>query len=87
MIKLRWATRLLTALLGRPRLWATAVSAVSTYAPNGWYRKFPFLPIPTAEFLEFRSYTAYGKSAGSESMPDSDDFILYLEWFRKYRDT
>jgi hypothetical protein len=29
--------------------------------PSGWYRRFPFVPIPPAKYVRWRFQTAYGQ--------------------------
>jgi len=29
--------------------------------PGDWYRKFPFLPIPPRDYIQWRLHTAYGQ--------------------------
>src|SRR5690349_23735953 len=61
-----------TALLGmaaavgavarRPRLWPVAVRQWRRTTPPGWWRRRPFLPVPSGEYLRFRLLTQYGDS-------------------------
>jgi len=48
------------AVIQRPGLWVTAIRQVFRLAPNGWWRRVPFLPLPDARFLQFRLETQYG---------------------------
>ena len=65
------------AILRRPRLWGTAVSATLAFAPRGWWRRRPFLPVPDAEMMRWRIATAYGSS---DATVDPADVVAYLEW-------
>ena len=38
----------------RPWLWPTALRQLRNFAPDGWWRRAPFLPIPDRALLEFR---------------------------------
>ena len=41
-----------------------AVALVHFYfrvVPAGWYRRFPFLPVPPRKYLKWRFQTAYGR--------------------------
>lgn len=69
------------ALLRRPGLWATALKQSFALAPNKWWRRAPFLPIPDKPYLNFRLQTAYGDS---ESEPVADDIVTYLEWVKAW---
>jgi hypothetical protein len=51
-------------------------------APDGWWRRRPFLPVPTAEYLALRAVTQYGDAGHA---PDADDVVAYLEWARQWR--
>ncbi len=69
------------AVAARPRLWPTAVRQLRRTAPPGWWRRRPFLPIPSGEYLEFRLQTHYGTT---DHRWEPADVIGYLEWCRTY---
>lgn len=60
----------------RPRLWP----ALFRLVPNRWWRRWPPLPMPTAEYIRFRTQTMYGDHGGPL---DRADLIAYLEWCRR----
>ena len=66
-------------LIVRPSLWPTAAVQARRFAPDGWWRRAPFLPIPDADLLAFRATTQYG-DPGHPATPD--DLISWLEWCR-----
>lgn len=69
-------------LLLRPDLWPAALVAARRLAPSGWWRRSPFLPLPSGEYLRFRMVTAYG---GDGSHPvEAADLVAYLEWIRSW---
>ncbi len=70
------------ALVARPDLWATAITAGLSLAPNGWWRRRPFLPLPDRDWLRFRLVTAYGGDGrlDDESPFRPEDLITWLEW-------
>lgn len=70
------------AVAVRPWLWLTAAGAAMSLAPDGWWRRRPFVPLPDEETLQWRVTTAYG-SGGGEISPD--DLVAYLEWRRRQR--
>jgi hypothetical protein len=70
------------ALARRPDLWPTAVRAALRLAPRGWWRRSPYLPVPSREYLRFRMVTAYGGD-GSHP-PEPHDLVAYLEWCRAW---
>ena len=43
----------------------------------GWYRRFPFLPLPPADYVRWRVYTAYGDA---DAIPPADDIVRYARW-------
>ncbi|MCU0634316.1 MAG: hypothetical protein MUE41_05545 [Gemmatimonadaceae bacterium] len=47
-----------------------------------WYRRPPFLPLPPAEYVEWRLYTAYGDG---HAVPPVDDVIAYARWAARQR--
>lgn len=75
------------ALARRPDLWSTAVRSALSLAPNGWWRRAPFLPVPDPEWLRFRMATAYGGTGrvDSDSPFDTDDLITWLEWRKDWQ--
>jgi len=75
-----WMRRAAAAIAVRPRLWGTAVRQVVRLAPRGWWRRWPPVPLPDAEYLRFRLVTQYGDP---DRMPDADDVVTYLEWCRR----
>ncbi len=68
------------AVLRRPRLWATALSTLAAMAPDGWWRKPPFLPIPNEDLVNWRMTTAYGSP---DTTLAEGDLVAYLEWRRE----
>lgn len=63
----------------RPRLWAPGLAALARLAPRGWWRRWPPLPLPDADYLAFRMETAYGDPS---ALPPPADLVAYLEWCR-----
>jgi hypothetical protein len=72
------------AVLRRPSLWLTALVQVFRLAPNGWWRRWPFLPLPTAEYLDFRYVTQYGGDHGAEAPLQPNDVVDYLRWCKQW---
>lgn len=76
--------RVVLAVLFRPRLWWTALRQWARLTPRRWWARRPFLPIPTADYLEFRLVTQYGGSSASTRPPvDHRDVVNYLDWCRR----
>jgi len=70
---------LAVALLRRPKLLPTAFTQAVRFAPNGWWRRPPWLPLPAAGLIRFRSEAMYG-DCGARFKPQ--DVIVWLEWCR-----
>jgi hypothetical protein len=69
-----------TALvLLRPGLWFTALRQAVRLAPERWWARSPFLPLPDPDYLRFRFETQYG----SGGRPDPHDLVTYLQWCRE----
>lgn len=73
--------RALPAVVRRPGLWATAIRQARRTAPPGWWRRPPFLPLPSGEYLRFRLLTQYGDA---RARPSGRDVVSYLEWCKRY---
>ena len=71
-----------TAVVARPRLWATALRQAVALAPTGWWRARPPLPTPDRAYLRFRLVTQYGDPTHHL---DPADVVTYLDWCRSYR--
>ncbi len=70
------------AVATRPRLWPTVVGQARALAVPRWWSRWPPLPLPAREYLEFRFVTAYGLS---QAIPRPQDLVTYLEWCRSAR--
>jgi hypothetical protein len=44
-----------------------------------WFRSAPFLPLPPAEYVRWRMYTAYGDES---ALPPVRDVLRYARWRR-----
>lgn len=44
-----------------------------------WYKRFPFLPVPSMAYLRWRMYTAYGDE---DYLPPKTDVIAFARWLR-----
>ena len=70
------------AVARHPTLWPTALRQVRRLAAPGWWRRWPFLPLPPPDYLRFRLQTAYGGPGTGPMHPD--DLIRYLHWCRAW---
>jgi len=60
-----------------PALAAALVRVAWRFRRRGWYRRFPFLPLPATDYLRWRMYTAYGDA---DVVPPVDDIVRYARW-------
>jgi len=73
------------AVAVRPTLWTTAIRQVSRLAPRGWWRTAPFLPVPPADYMDFRLVTQYGgEHGGPQGGIRSKDVVDYLQWCKQW---
>tara|TARA_B100000902_G_scaffold211939_1_gene201533 strand:+ start:207 stop:464 length:258 start_codon:yes stop_codon:yes gene_type:complete len=66
----------------RPGLWTTAFRQVVNLAESGWWKRLPFLPIPSLELIEFRSKTQYGSL---ETEIEAADVLTWLIWSKEFQ--
>ena len=71
------AGRVAAVVVRRPHLWRPAVREVLRLAEPGWWRRAPFLPLPSAGLWAFRMTTAYGDPG---AVPSPTDVVSFLEW-------
>jgi hypothetical protein len=73
------------AVVVRPHLWLTAVRQLVRLAPQGWWKKAPFLPVPPSDYIEFRLVTQYGGDHGSQrEKVRTVDVLDYLTWCKEW---
>ena len=65
----------------RPGLWTTAFRQLFSLAESGWWKRLPFLPIPSPELLEFRSKTQYGSL---QTEIEAADVLAWLIWSKEF---
>ena len=70
-------SRSILVVMAHPRLWMTALRQARRVVPPGWWRRRPFMPLPTREYMEFRLLTQYGDIA---HRPEPRDVLNYLQW-------
>ena len=71
--------RVAVAVARHPRLWPVALRQWRRTTPTGWWRRWPFLPVPSGEYLRFRVLTQYGDS---DTRASGVDVVNYLAWCR-----
>ncbi len=68
--------------LRRPSVIPALLGAGWAFRRRGWYRKPPFLPLPSASFLRWRLDTAYGDPG---ARPPPDEAERFLRWAARMR--
>lgn len=75
-----WIGPAVRAVARHPGLWPTAVAQGLRLAAPGWWRRRPFLPLPSPGYLHLRVTTMYGGDGTDPIEPD--DLIRWLRWCR-----
>ena len=68
--------------LRRPSVIPALLGAGWAFRRRGWYRKPPFLPLPSASFLRWRLDTAYGDP---HARPPAEEAERFLRWASRMR--
>ena len=63
-----------------PRLAVDLLRVLWAFRARRWYRRPPFLPVPPADYIRWRMYTAYGDEA---AVPPVEDVIRFARWRRR----
>ncbi|HUQ82119.1 MAG TPA: hypothetical protein VM076_13295 [Gemmatimonadaceae bacterium] len=61
----------------RPALAADLLRVAWRFRARQWYRRFPFLPIPSTKYVRWRMHTAYGDY---DVVPPAEDVVKYARW-------
>ena len=80
---LRTARRAGPPLARRPDLWVTALREGVALAPQRWWTRPPFLPLPDRALLAFRMQTQHGGDGAAGAT--ADDVITWLAWCKRMR--
>jgi hypothetical protein len=62
----------------RPSLWLAALRQAVRLAPERWWSRRPFVPVPDRSWLRFRAETQYGGDGGARL--DGTDVVAWLAW-------
>jgi hypothetical protein len=77
---MKW-TRLIVALtlhsLLHPLDGVRLLRVMWRFRSRRWYRRFPFLPLPSRTYLRWRIHTAYGDD---DAVPPAEDLVRYARW-------
>ena len=63
--------------LRRPPLAVDLLRVAWRFRARGWYRRFPFLPLPPRDYVRWRMHTAYGDY---DAIPPAADIERYARW-------
>ena len=69
--------RLALRSLREPGLGVALLRTAWRFRRRGWWRRFPFLPLPSMPYLQWRMHTAYGDH---HAIPPADDVARYARW-------
>jgi hypothetical protein len=64
-------------VVAHPSTWPAVWRTVRAMAPQRWWRRPPFLPVPPRRYLEFRLLTHYGST---NVAPSGADVMSYISW-------
>jgi hypothetical protein len=68
---------LLTRSVRNPSVGLSLVRVGWRFRRRGWFKRFPFLPLPAREYLRWRMHTAYGRD---DAVPPAEDIVRYARW-------
>ena len=78
--------RLVLAIAPRALLWPPlAVDLLRVawrFRVRRWWSRFPFLPLPSRDYVRWRMQTAYGDE---DAVPPAADVIRYARWVGRQR--
>ena len=72
--------RLALRALVNPRLALDLLRLLWSFRARDWYRRAPFLPLPPADYIRWRMFTAYGDE---RAVPPLDDVVRFARWRRE----
>lgn len=73
----RLALTLAARSVRHPSLAVALVRTLWRFRRRAWYRRFPFLPLPSRPYLRWRMHTAYGDH---EAVPPAEDVERFARW-------
>lgn len=68
--------------LRRPGVIPHLLGAAWAFRARGWYRRPPFLPLPSRAYLRWRMDTAYGDP---DAVPTYEELERFLRWGSRMR--
>ena len=73
----RVTLELMLRALRHPALAADLLRVAWRFRARGWYRRFPFLPLPARDYVRWRMHTAYGDH---DAVPTAAEIERYARW-------
>ncbi|GEM_PF-664230 len=70
------------ALARRPSLWLAAARLARAMVAPGWWKRRPWLPLPSRPYLQFRLQAMYGPGGGRLT---GEELVGYLQWCQEVR--
>jgi hypothetical protein len=80
ILKVRWTALTLSLLLRgmiNPRTGYALLTMAWRFRRRHWWRIPPFLPLPSAPYMQWRMHTAYGDH---NAVPPASDVVRYARW-------
>ena len=77
MTWLRLSLSLALRGLRRPSTGVALVVVAWRFRRRAWWRRAPFLPLPSREYLRWRMHTAYGDA---DAVPPAADVERFARW-------
>ncbi len=74
----------IAAVVKRPALWGEGLRLVKRTAAPGWWKAWPPVPAPPADYLRFRLQTNSG-GYGTNPVVRPHDLVDFLQWCRSNR--
>lgn len=60
-----------------PALGVALLRVAWRFRRRGWWRRAPFLPVPSLPYVRWRMHTAYGEY---DAVPPAEDVARYARW-------
>ena len=73
----RVSLQLFLRALRHPSLGVDLLRVAWRFRARGWYRRFPFLPLPARDYVRWRMHTAFGDY---DAVPTAKDIERYARW-------
>lgn len=71
--------------LARPRLLLLLLGAAWRFRRRDWYRRLPFLPLPSDEYMRWRQQTAFGDERAAPAVDQLESYLEWAAWMRRHR--